>query len=329
MNAVILAGGFGSRLKPLTDYVPKPMLPVANAPILDYAVAHLRHFGITDIVFTLGYLPQQVIDWIGGYGGINTEYIIEDIPLGTAGGVCRAREYLDDCFIVVSGDALENIDYAAMYASHVKSGKLITMAVTSVPDPRKFGLVEYDGYGCVTAFKEKPSEYSGDGVVNCGVYIINKQALKFVPYGSNYDFARDLFPVLLKEKSLNAYYHNGYWCDVGSPQAYYDANFKMTGCEFYPFAVNKYRCSSRRIGANKKNYAAYSAIVTGRCNECIIGEGSAVASNADLHECIVLPKVTVSGYHYREIIGDGYGLTLAPEFDQKLHDSTGIYKNFL
>ncbi len=328
MNAVILAGGFGSRLKPLTDFAPKPMLPVANVPMIDYAVSHIRSFGIKDIVFTLGYYPEQVTEWVKGYTSVHPHFLVEDIPLGTAGGVREARELLDDYFIVVSGDALENIDYGAMLQSHLKSGKAATIAVTRVPDPRAFGLVEYDSDGTVTGFTEKPDEIGDGGIVNCGVYIFGCSVLRHIPYGVKYDFARDLFPELVKMRQINAYYHNGFWSDIGSPAAYYEANFIMAnGKNFFLPAYNRFRTISHRIGGDGKSLAAYSAVITGRCRRSIVGAGAAVASDADISDCVVLDGVTVSGRHYGEIIGDGYCMPIASSI-RIPHDSTQIYKNF-
>lgn len=327
MNAVILAGGFGSRLKPLTDTVPKPMLPIANAPMLDYAVAHLRAFGIADTVLTLGYKAEQIRRWMGGYRGVRARYTVEDVPLGTAGGVRAACAYLDDTFLVISGDALENVDYAAMLQSHRQSGKLVTMAVTSVPDPRAFGLVSYAPDGTVTAFAEKPEDAEGSGVVNCGVYIVNRRVLDRIPRAVRYDFSRDLFPALVAEGELNAFYHDGYWSDLGTPRAYYEANLAMLRGGFYPQVYNRHRTVSHRIGSDRPTLAAYSALVTGKTWASVVGEDAAVPSDAQLDACVVLPRVTVHGRHFREIIGEGYVVPIASPSEIS-QDSTQIYKNF-
>lgn len=328
MNAVILAGGFGSRLKPLTDTVPKPMLPVANAPMIDYAVSHLYSAGIKDMIFTLGYFPEQVAAWEEGYGGIKTHNIIENVPLGTAGGVREARELVDDRFIVVSGDALENIDYAAMLLSHVRSGKAATIAVTRVPDPRAFGLVEYDSFGTVTGFTEKPENADADGVVNCGVYIFDSSVLRYVPKGVKYDFARDLFPELVQMRQINAYYHDGFWSDVGSPQSYYEANFKMMRGGFFASPFNSRRTVSHKLGGDDFSLAAYSSLVAGRISHCVIGADSAVASDANICDCVVMPGVTVRGRHFGEIIGDDFTMRILALDAEKFRNSPEIYKNF-
>ncbi len=327
MNAVILAGGFGSRLKPLTDTVPKPMLPIANAPMLDYAVSHLHACGITDTVFTLGYYPEQITAWVDGYSGVRARYLVENVPLGTAGGVRAACDYLDDTFIVISGDALENIDYAAMLQSHVHSGRLVTMAVTNVDDPRAFGLVECAPDGRVTAFTENPADAAESGVVNCGVYIIDRKTLSRIPRGLKFDFSRDLFPALVRDGQLGAYFHHGFWSDLGTPRAYYEANFVARDGGFFPKAFNRFRTVSHKTGCADPTLAAYSSIITGRCAGSIVGENAAIPSDAAVQSCVVLPNVTVHGRHYGEIVGEGYCLPIG-ELPAILHDSTQIYKNF-
>lgn len=328
MNSVILAGGFGSRLKPLTDDVPKPMLPLANVPMLDYVISHLYASGIDDIVLTLGYRTEQVENWVSGYERLNTRCITENVPLGTAGGVRAASAMLDERFIVVSGDALENIDYEAMLTAHRKSGKLVTMAVTEVEDPRQFGLVVADEKGTVKEFTEKPENATEGGVVNCGVYILEREALKFIPQGVKYDFSRDLFPRLVQMEQLGVYMHDGFWSDIGSPRAYYEANFKALSGAFFPGPHNRYKTISRKLGQVDVSLAAYSALTVGKCRHSIVGEYAAVSSGADVCDCVIMPGVTVSGIHYGEIIGEGYSLPItAPDFMSR-HDSTQIYKNF-
>ena len=328
MNAVILAGGFGSRLKPLTDSTPKPMLPVANVPMLDYVVAHLYDSGIRDTVLTLGYYPEQIVYWMEGYSGVKAHYAVEDVPLGTAGGVKEASDLLDERFIVVSGDALENIDFGAMVREHIRSGKSVTMAVTKVEDTRRFGLVGFDSGGTVTDFFEKPENAVGAGWVNCGVYVMERKVLRRVPKGEKYDFSRDLFPDLVARGDIHAYRHDGFWSDIGSLSSYYEANFLMTDGGFFKGASHRNKTVSRRFGSVDTTLAAYSSLVVGKARHCVIGEGAAVSSGADITDCVVMPYVTVSGIHVGEILGENCYLPINDFALLNRSDSTRIYKKF-
>ncbi|MDE7395174.1 MAG: nucleotidyltransferase family protein [Clostridiales bacterium] len=311
MNAVILAGGFGSRLQPLTDTVPKPLLPVANVPMMDYSLAHLSAFGIRNVVLTLGYKAEQIIEWTTGYRSLVSHFLIEDVPLGTAGGVKAAQNFLDDRFIVLSGDALENVDFDAMLRNHVQSGKLATMAVTRVADPRQFGVVEYDESGVVIALTEKPPSFTGDSaMVNCGVYILERAALRNVPNGIPFDFSRDLFPQFIKDGQLGVYEHDGYWSDLGTPNAYFDANFRVLRGGFFAPLFNRYRDISHFFGQENPSLVSYSATVTGHIEGCIVAQNAFVASGASLHECIVLPDAIAEGRHSCEIIGGDFALSV-------------------
>ena len=161
-----------------------------------------------------------------------------------------------------------------------------------------------------------------------GVYILEKEVLQYIPVGENYDFARDLFPTLVALGQIQAFRHDGYWSDIGSPRAYYEANFAMRNHRLFPCAAHNARVISHRIGSSDPTLAAYSALVTGKCRNCIVGDNAAIASDAVAEDCVVLPNVTVRGMHYGEIIGDGYALPLIADVVPNLHDSTQIYKNF-
>lgn len=329
MNAVILAGGFGSRLQPLTDTVPKPLLPVANVPMIDYSLAHLSALGIRNVVLTLGYKAERIIEWMTGYRSLVSHFLIEDMPLGTVGGVKAAQNFLDDRFIVLSGDALENVDFDAMLRLHVRSGKKATMAVTRVPDPRPFGVVEYDGNGTVTALIEKPSTFTAaQTTVNCGVYILERSALAYVPSGVPFDFSRDLFPLLIEEGELGAYEHDGYWSDIGTPNAYFDAGFTVLRGGFFPPSYNRYRDVSHISGQENPSLVSYSATVTGHIEGCIVAQNAFVASGASLCECIVLPDAIAEGRHTREIIGGDFALPVESQLPSlKNRNFAGIRTN--
>lgn len=301
MNSIILAGGFGTRLKPLTDSIPKPALKIANRPVLDYVTSQLRFYGIADAVFTLGYKPEIIREICENYDKITARFTVEDKPLGTAGAVKAAENMLDDVFLVMSGDAISDIDLGAMVAAHLNSDNLVTVALTTVPDPRRYGVARLDG-DKITSFVEKPSDERFGRLVNAGVYVADKSVLNLIPGGTQYDFARDLFPRLVKTRKLGAFLHGGYWCDVGDKKSFYEANFYMSDGGFYPFVGSKTVPSVRRNGC----LIGKNAIVTGSARYSIIGENAVVTSGAQIRDCVVLDGATVRGVHYGEIIGDGF-----------------------
>jgi len=304
MNAVILAGGFGNRLKPLTDEKPKPMLAVANKPMLDYTISHLASFGIKDYVFTLAYKPEQIVDWATGYIGATCRFSVEEIPLGTLGGVKAVEDYLDDTFFVVSGDAIENIDFAALLDAHQNSGALVTMAATEVSDPSQFGVVKTNEWGIVTGFIEKPPRGTVENaLVNCGVYCIDKRALELVPKDTKYDFSLDLFPQLVENGKLAAYIHEGYWRDTGTLESLFVTNFELAQGSFFPPAPHQERAStSSEYSYRSGNLIGSGVSIDGFATNSILSEGCIVEHGAQIDSCIVLDGAVVTGNHKNTII---------------------------
>ncbi|MBE5730960.1 MAG: NDP-sugar synthase [Clostridiales bacterium] len=295
MNAVILCGGFGKRLAPLTNDLPKPMLSVAGRPMLDYCFAQLGYYGITDVTLTLAYLPEKIIDWTKGYSDFNLSYSVEELPLGTAGGVKNAEKNLSDVFVVVSGDGLNNIDLDQMYQTHVKNGADVTMAITQSFTPWLYGVVEHeDGY--VKQFFEKPN-VSGKRWINTGVYIVNKYVLDFVQKDVMTDFSKDLFPLVLNNGRIAVYEHDGYWSDIGDFASYYKANMDMIKGGFYRAAKNEHQTSFDLFGSMDISLVAHSASVVGRISGCVVGERARVTSSAVLDRCVVLDGSVVKGRH--------------------------------
>ncbi len=223
MKAVIMAGGEGSRLRPLTCTLPKPMAKILGKPMIEYILDSLASSGVETAAVTLGYLPHVIEKHFeNGYRGMKLNFIREDEPLGTAGGVRNAAAEFDEPFFVVSGDALCDFDFEKIMAYHKASGAMITVVAVDTKDPREYGIVKVGGENRVVGFVEKPSwAQAVSNLANTGVYVINPECLKLIPKGKKYDFAADLFPLML-ERDMPIYcYHTGdYWCDVGSIEAY-------------------------------------------------------------------------------------------------------------
>ncbi len=231
MKAVVMAGGEGSRLRPLTVGRPKPMVPIVNKPVLGHILDLLKHHGIYDVVMTLQYLPTAIQDYFGDGSslGMRLSYVVEESPLGTAGGVKNAAGQLDDTFLVISGDALTDFDLRAILNFHKNSHALATLALHSVKDPQQYGVLITDEQGRITQFLEKPdwSNVISD-TVNTGIYVLQPEIFDFIPDGQAYDFSTQLFPQLLAaKKPLYGYVAEGYWCDIGDINAYLRANADM------------------------------------------------------------------------------------------------------
>ncbi len=219
-----MAGGHGSRLRPLTSNQPKPMLPILGHPMMEHILLLLRDHGITEVVTTVQFLASVVRNYFGNGVdlGLQLAYATEDEPLGTAGSVKNAQHFLDDTFLVISGDAVTDIDLTAAAAFHKERGAAVTVVLKRVPDPLEFGIVIADERGRVERFLEKPGwgEVFSD-TINTGIYIIEPEVLDFIPADEEHDFAGQLFPLLLeKGMPLYGYTAEGYWADVGNLEAY-------------------------------------------------------------------------------------------------------------
>ena len=203
VKAVVMAGGEGTRLRPLTSNQPKPMVPVAGKPCMEHIIDLLRRHGMTDIVVTVAYLPQVIRGYFddGGELGVELHYSVEETPLGTAGSVKNAAELLDETFLVISGDALCDFDLGALVEAHKRRGAAATLALYSVENPLEFGVVITDSDGRVERFLEKPSwgQVFSD-TINTGVYVLEPEVLAAVPDGTSYDFSKQLFPDLLQAR---------------------------------------------------------------------------------------------------------------------------------
>jgi len=231
MKAIIMAGGEGTRLRPLTCNIPKPMMPIMDKPVMEYAVELLKKNGITDIGVTLQYLPDEITSYFGDGKdfGVNMRYFIEETPLGTAGSVKNAENFLDDTFIVISGDALTDIDLSKAIAYHKKKQAIATLVLKEVPVPLEFGVVVTDNNGKVTGFLEKPSwsEVFSDKV-NTGIYILEPEIFNYFEQEQKFDFSNDLFPILLHDKKpMFGYVAEGYWCDIGNIEQYIRCHFDI------------------------------------------------------------------------------------------------------
>ncbi|MFI5101255.1 MAG: sugar phosphate nucleotidyltransferase, partial [Actinomycetes bacterium] len=228
MKAVVMAGGEGTRLRPMTASMPKPLLPVVNRPIMEHVLRLLRRHGMTDVVVTVQFLASLVRNYFGDGEelGMTLQYATEEEPLGTAGSVKNAEEALaDDTFLVISGDALTDIDLTSLIAFHKERKALVTVCLTRVPDPLEFGITIVDEDSRVQRFLEKPTwgQVFSD-TVNTGIYVMEPEIFDYVKTGGPVDWSADVFPQLIEEgRPVFGYVAEGYWEDVGTLESYHKA----------------------------------------------------------------------------------------------------------
>jgi len=229
MKAVVMAGGEGTRLRPLTSNQPKPMVSIVGKPCMEHILELLRDHGMTEVIVTVAFLPQAIRGYFGDGEALGLEigYSVEESPLGTAGSVKLATKQLDETFLVISGDALCDVDLSELVAFHKEKGAAVTIGLKSVENPLEFGIVVTDEDGRIERFLEKPSwgQVFSD-TINTGIYVLEPEVLKHVPADRPFDFSKELFPYLLEMgRPLYGHVMDGYWQDIGDLDQFRQANF--------------------------------------------------------------------------------------------------------
>jgi mannose-1-phosphate guanylyltransferase len=224
MKALFLAGGFGTRLRPITNNLPKPMVPIMDKPLLERSIENLKKHGIDEIVLSTCYKPHKIKEYFedGRRLRVKIRYISEDVPLGTAGAIKNAQEFFDNTFLVFNADIISDIDISDMLCFHKERGSVATIAVTQVDNPSAYGVIEHDEAGYITAFKEKPLPHeSNSNLINAGVYIFEPEILNEIPSGRPVSIERETYPLLLQKGfRIAAYNRCSYWLDLGTPAKY-------------------------------------------------------------------------------------------------------------
>ncbi len=225
MQALVLVGGKGTRLRPLTTEIPKPVLTLVDRPFLSYMIEWLASHGVDDIVFACGFLPDQLeaVLGVGGDGGPKLSYVVEPEPFGTAGAIKFAEAHLEDRFFALNGDVLSDLDLTSLWNSHLERGASASLGLYPVDDPTGYGLVDLDPDGRVLDFHEKPEPgHAGAGLINAGTYVIEKSVLDSVEANRNVSIEREVFPSLVGH-GLCGLRLDGYWKDIGLPGRYSEA----------------------------------------------------------------------------------------------------------
>ncbi|MFA5857793.1 MAG: NDP-sugar synthase [Elusimicrobiota bacterium] len=235
MQAFILIGGYGTRLRPLTLSVPKPLLPVVNRAFLDYQLDLLERHGVDEVVFCVSYLSDSFKKYYSSlrYGRMKIHFSFEEKPLGTAGALWQARKYFKQPAFILNGDILTDLDLSIVAKYHRKNGAIVTIALTRVKDPTIYGLVELNARNQVQRFLEKPSwDEVTSNTINAGIYILEPQILDYIPDNTNFSLERNLYPTLLtdekrKHKVYGYVATSTYWLDIGTPEKFLLANYDV------------------------------------------------------------------------------------------------------
>jgi len=308
MKAVIMAGGFGTRLKPLTNNLPKPMVPVANKPMMQHIVELLKKHGLTQIISLLFYQPEKIRGYFkdGSAFGVEMSYNLSNDDYGTAGSVKNAEWFLDDRFLVISGDVLTDFDLSEAIRFHEEKKSLATLVLTRVTNPLPFGVVITNESGRVERFLEKPTwgQVFSD-TVNTGIYILERKVLDYIPEKADFDFSKNLFPLLLSEgKPIYGYIAKGYWQDVGDLKQYQMAQLDVLEGKV-KVAINGTKMGENWFGKNckigEKAVIEKGAIIGDNCeirdgafvSRSVIGNNSFVGDGAQVRDSVLWDNVTI------------------------------------
>jgi mannose-1-phosphate guanylyltransferase len=317
VKAVILVGGFGTRLRPLTLTTPKQMLAVVDRPMIERVVGSLGAHGVTDAVLSLGYRPDAFIDAYpdGQCAGVALHYAVEPEPLDTAGAVrfAAASAGLDETFIVVNGDVLTDLDVAALWKYHHDRGAEGTIALTPVDDPSRYGVVPIDDDGRVTAFVEKPAPGTAPtNWINAGTYVLEPSVLDRIPNGRKVSIERETFPQMVEGRSLFAQRSDAYWVDAGTPNTYVEVQLDLIDGKrgtdeqavhpsvvIHPTAVVDHSIVMAGASIGEHSVVRDSVILPGaRLDPRVLIDGSVVGPGARIGEGAVLSGMTVIGDRY-------------------------------
>jgi mannose-1-phosphate guanylyltransferase len=308
LKSIILVGGMGTRLRPLTYEMPKQMLPLVGVPMIECVFEMLAKHGITEVVLSLGYMPHHFIEAYpdGSIAGVKISYAVEPEPLDTAGAIRFAAEYadFDDTFLVVNGDVLTDLDVTALVAFHRAKGAEATIALHPVDDPSRFGVVVTDDEGRVSAFIEKPPrEEVPTNLINAGTYVLEPSVLARIDSGRRVSVERETFPALAADGTLFAMADDAYWLDTGTPATFLQANIDvLNGRDAYRIVKDLVGTSWRHRTSHVATSARLQNAVVDR--DCVVGEnvildsvilmpGAVVHDNVQIRSSIIGPRAVI------------------------------------
>jgi mannose-1-phosphate guanylyltransferase len=319
MKALILAGGEGTRLRPLTYTIPKSLLPICNRPFLEHQLRLMRAHGITDAMLLTGYLADAFDPFVERMAGegIRLEVVREDAPLGTAGAVRNVLDRMDGTTIVFNGDVLTDLDLGALVAAHRATGAVATLTLTPVDDAGPYGLVPLDGAGRVQGFIEKPPPEVAikGGLINAGTYVLEPETLADVPAGEMWSFERQVFPSLVERGApVYGFASEVYWLDIGTPERYLQAHWDVLAGRSRAAEPVGVRVGEALLDEGAVCPPDVGPVVLGpgaliadgaSAERVVLLEGASLAAGASLRDSVLGPECAVEpGF-------DGAGLVLA------------------
>jgi mannose-1-phosphate guanylyltransferase len=283
MQALILAGGEGTRLRPLTETVPKPVVTLVDRPFIAFMLEWLRGHGVEDVVLSCGFLAAGVRDVLGDGSayGMRLRYVEEPEPLGTGGAIKLAEPLLEERFLVLNGDVLTDVDLTAQIAEHERSGARATLALVPVEDPSAYGLVRLEQDGRVREFVEKPRpEQIDTDLINAGAYVLDRSVLAPLPRGERISIERDVFPTLVGA-GLHGCVAAGYWLDIGTPERYLQGTYDILDGTLRTSVTDAYDGERRAIAAD--------AVVSGQlAGPTVVDAGARIEQDARVSGCSVI-----------------------------------------
>ncbi len=308
MKAVILVGGFGTRLRPLTLSVPKQMLPMGSVTMLQRVVEHLGGLGVEEVVLSLGYQPEVFLREFpdGEVAGVPVRYAVEPEPLDTGGAIAfAAREAgIDSTFLALNGDVLTDLDVSELWRYHQQAGGAATIALTEVDDPSRYGVVPLDGDGRVEAFIEKPEPGTAPTHwINAGTYVLEPEVLDLVPPGARRSIEREIFPELVEQGRLYGLQAASYWIDAGTPEAYLQAHLDLLDGLRGSFEPAIHESARIDAGAMVKRSAVGPGVIVAsgaRVVDSVVMAGARISAGASVHRSII---------GARSVIGESCELT--------------------
>jgi len=299
VKAFILAAGVGTRLRPLTFQIPKPMIPLVNKPVMAHTIDNLKKHNISSIMMNLYFMPEMIVSYFGDGKkfGVDISYSKEENLLGTAGGLKKCRDFFDSTFVVMSGDGLSDVDITAAVDFHKKKKSLATMVLKKIDSKFEYGVTIADKNNRITNFIEKPSWSSVfSDTVNTGIYIFEPEIFRYIPDGV-YDFGKDLWPKLLKSKKpIYSYLMNGYWTDIGNIGEYkLGTSDSLKGIIKINIDGNKIKNTDVKAGSGCSIDSSVrfigKSVIGKNCSigkNVIIDDGTVIGDNVKIHEGAII-----------------------------------------